>query len=73
MIKITINTNTAAFTDDVSGKNDPERRNEEVARILENLAKQLKDMCGINWNAVSLLDFNGNVVGSYTYDPIDEA
>lgn len=72
MVKIIINTNSAAFTDEVAGKNDPDMRNEEVARILENLAAQLKGMKGVNWESVALLDFNGNVVGSYTYSPTDE-
>ena len=72
MVKIIINTNTAAFTDEIAGKNDPDRRNEEVARILENLAAQLKGMQGVNWESVILLDFNGNAVGSYTYSPTDE-
>lgn len=73
MVKITIKTDNAAFQDEFSNI-DSNVRNQEVARILRNLASQLEKSVeqGVDWNSVILLDINGNSVGSYTYSPTDE-
>lgn len=54
-ITITINTDNDAFTD---------RAGSEVARILNNLAKQVNDWPGVNEFSIGLRDINGNKVGS---------
>ena len=74
MVKITIKTDNAAFQDEFSTI-DSNVRNQEVARILRNLANQLEKSVeeGVDWNSVILLDINGNSVGSYTYSPTDES
>lgn len=74
MVKITIKTDNAAFQDEFSNI-DSNVRNQEVARILRNLANQLEKSVeeGVDWNSVILLDINGNSVGSYTYSPTDES
>lgn len=73
MVKITIKTDNAAFQDEFSNINS-NVRNQEIARILRNLASQLEKSVeqGVDWNSVILLDINGNSVGSYTYSPTDE-
>ena len=60
MIRITINTNTAAFYDD-DGNHSP---GPELAGILHHLADTLADD-GANTEIV-LRDHNGNRVGTYT-------
>lgn len=62
MITITIHTDNAAFGDDTSlGIAD---RNEEIARILETLAKAYRN----NVIPTTLRDYNGNSVGTVDDD-----
>jgi hypothetical protein len=52
MFKLTIETDNAAFTDD---------RNEEIARILIEVARKLRN--GEEYGAC--MDYNGNKVGTF--------
>lgn len=64
-LRITIETDNAAFADD-GGSHTPFSRGAEVARILRALATKV-DATGIDANADRpLYDFNGNNVGSMT-------
>lgn len=62
MITITIHTDNAAFGDDTSL--GIAERNDEVARILERLAKDYRD----NHVPTTLRDYNGNSVGTVDDD-----
>ena len=73
MVKITIFTNNENFQNE-NGLYTEESRTLEVAKILENLAKELRtDISkGIYTNNFILTDDKGNNIGSYAYFPLDK-
>jgi len=70
MVTITIDTDNAAFHDD-DGKPSDYAQTMEVARILRKLVHKLESglAAGSRVYATSLMDYNGNRVGSFSMDP----
>lgn len=63
MIKITINTENAAFHNEYDPASDTFYKFSEVARILDKLAKRLDPEQGGDTPPIRLMDINGNCVG----------
>jgi hypothetical protein len=54
-IEIHIDIQNSAFSD---------RPNEEVARILRDIARKIENSsCPVDWSGISVRDYNGNKVG----------
>ena len=62
MLKITINTENAAFHDPDNADSDDYIKHHEIGRILNSLACIIEDSCG-DIGKVALMDINGNKVG----------
>ena len=60
MVEIKFKTGNAAFHDD-NGEEDEYYRNQEVARILREIADKVENY----WDAGSIADYNGNKIGEW--------
>lgn len=60
MVEIKFKTSNSAFHDD-NGNEDEFYRNQEVARILREIADRVEDY----WDRGSIADLNGNKIGEW--------